>query len=90
MKKSPLTEVRDMTLLKSSSRRPDTARRAPGPKTANAPHSVQDPGLTGITVQILPAIQMLMCAVAPRATNRDAMKWGPVGQPLRRESRNIL
>jgi len=40
----------------------------------------QDPGLTGITVQILPAIQMLMCAAAPRATNRDATKPEPVSQ----------
>src|SRR5690606_31455387 len=33
--------------------------------------SAADPDVTGILVQILPAIQMLMCAAAPRATNRN-------------------
>ena len=83
----------EITCFKFVSPRPDTARAAPSPRAANDVALCQDPGLTGITVQILPAIQMLMCAAAPRATIRDSTKPEPVSQTtghnFKRHSANV-
>ena len=64
-------------------------RHGRGPRAVDASRC-QESRFDGDHCQILPAIQMLMCAAALQATNRDATKRCAGGQPAEHVSGNIF